>query len=151
MSTQASKKAKSGKSGVVIVLLLIAGLGAAYFLWMRHSSAQAAPSPNGPVAAVLHLETFTLNIDDPEQRTYLRVGIDLGLDHDPKDQKTAAASPTAVLRDTILNVLMATKPQDVMTVDGKRKLKELILAALRERVPEIGVREIYFTEFLVQR
>ena len=113
--------------------------------------AAPAHSASAPVAAVLHLETFTLNIDDPEQRTYLRVGIDLGLDHDPKDQKGPAASPTAVLRDTILNVLMATKPQDVTTIEGKRKLKEQILAALRERVPDLGVREIYFTEFLVQR
>jgi flagellar FliL protein len=120
---------------------------------MRHTSAQAAPShsASAPVAAILHLETFTLNVDDPEQRTYLRVGIDLGLDRDPKDEKNAAPSPTAVLRDAILNVLMATKPQDVTTVEGKRKLKEQILAALKERVPELGVREIYFTEFLVQR
>lgn len=154
MATQTSKPAKSSRKNVVLAILVIVALNAAgYYFWLRHTSAEASSThpPSTPVAAVLHLETFTLNIDDPEQRTYLRVGIDLGLDHDPKEQKGPAASPTAVLRDTILNVLMATKPQDVTTVDGKRKLKEQILTALRERVPDLGVREIYFTEFLVQR
>jgi flagellar FliL protein len=154
MTVQQGKSEKSSKTTVVLAVLVTLGLNAAvFFFWMRHTSAQAAPShpTSTPVAAILHLETFTLNVDDPEQRTYLRVGIDLGLDRDPKDEKNAAPSPTAVLRDAILNVLMATKPQDVTTVEGKRKLKEQILAALKERVPELGVREIYFTEFLVQR
>lgn len=143
----------SGKATTIIAVLLTLVLSATgFFLWTRHTTAQAAPghSSTAPVA-VLHLETFTLNIDDPEQRTYLRVGIDLGLDHDPKEDKGTASTPTAVIRDAILNVLMATKPQDVTTVDGKRKLKEQILSALKERVPDLGVREIYFTEFLVQR
>lgn len=126
---------------------------AAMYGWFRHGggTAEAGHSTGQPnVAAVLHLETFTLNIDDPEQRTYLRVGIDLGLDHDPKGDN-GAAPPTAVVRDAILNVLMATKPQDVTTVEGKRKVKEQIHAALQERVPGLGVREVYFTDFLVQR
>jgi len=154
MTTQASKTGKSSKSTVILAVLVTLGLSAAfYFFWLRHTSAEAAPghSSSEQVAAVLHLETFTLNIDDPDQRTYLRVGIDLGLDHDLKDSKNAGVSPTAILRDSILNVLMAAKPQDVTTVDGKRKLKEQILAALKERLPNLGVREVYFTEFLVQR
>jgi len=35
--------------------------------------------------------------------------------------------------------------------NGKAILKERLATALRERAPELGVREIYFTEFLVQR
>ncbi|MBI3476226.1 MAG: flagellar basal body-associated FliL family protein [Acidobacteria bacterium] len=154
MSTPESKNGKSSKTTVILAVLVTLGLNAAvYFFWLRHTSAEAAPghSSSAPVAAVLHLETFTLNIDDPDQRTYLRVGIDLGLDRDLKDSKSNVVSPTAILRDAILNVLMAAKPQDVTTVEGKRKLKEQILAALKERLPELGVREVYFTEFLVQR
>ena len=70
--------------------------------------------------------------NDPDQRAYLRVGIDLGLDRDPKESG-GTTLPTAVVRDTILNVLMATKLQDVTTVEGKRKLKEQILVALQQR------------------
>jgi len=72
------------------------------------------------------------------------------LDRDPKESG-GTTLPTAVVRDTILNVLMATKLQDVTTVEGKRKLKEQILVALQQRVPDLAVREVYFTDFLVQR
>ncbi|HUM04060.1 MAG TPA: flagellar basal body-associated FliL family protein [Terriglobales bacterium] len=144
---------KSPKSMVLWLVLLTAIANAGAFYYWSHKAPSVAgasqPAPSS-LPAVLHLETFTLNIDDPEQRTYLRVGIDLGLDHDPKADKESSP-PTAVVRDTILNVLMATKPQDVTTIEGKRKLKEQILVALQQRVPGLGVREIYFTEFLVQR
>lgn len=143
---------KSGKSKLpmAVVSILLAGAGA-YYSWSRTASSAEGASQPVSVPAVLHLETFTVNVDDPDQRTYLRVGIDLGLDHDLKDDKNRGALPTAVIRDTILNVLMATKPQDITTVDGKRKLKEQVLVGLQQRVPSMGVREVYFTEFLVQR
>jgi flagellar protein FliL len=146
-----SPKPKSAPWTMFLMCLIVAGV--AIFFWERHVSMQAQaghPSTKTTLAAVLHLETFTLNIDDPDQRAYLRVGIDLGLDRDPKESG-GTTPPTAVVRDTILNVLMATKLQDVTTVEGKRKLKDQILVALQQRVPDMAVREVYFTDFLVQR
>jgi len=154
MSDDKTQPEKSRKSTILwlLALTLIVN-GGAFYYWSHKAPSVAGASQPAPasVPAVMHLETFTLNVDDPEQRTYLRVGIDLGLDHDPKNDGKGPVPPTAVVRDTILNVLMATKPQDVTTVEGKRKLKEQILVALQQRVPDMGVREIYFTEFLVQR
>ena len=147
-----SPKPKSNQWTMFLMCLIVAGI--AVFFWERHVTLQAQAgqtSPKSSLAAVLHLETFTLNIDDPDQRAYLRVGIDLGLDRDPKSDGGGAVLPTSVVRDTILNVLMATKLQDVTTVEGKRKLKEQILVALQQRVPDLAVREVYFTDFLVQR
>jgi len=146
-----SPKSKKSQWPMILIGLVIVAVG--IFFWERHVSMQAQAgqtSPKSSLAAVLHLETFTLNIDDPDQRAYLRVGIDLGLDRDPKESG-GTTLPTAVVRDTILNVLMATKLQDVTTVEGKRKLKEQILVALQQRVPDLAVREVYFTDFLVQR
>jgi flagellar basal body-associated protein FliL len=54
-------------------------------------------------------------------------------------------------RDTILSVLAAAKANDLLTPEGKEALKHNLLAALNGRVPEIEARDIYFTEFLVQR
>ena len=34
-----------------------------------------------------------------------------------------------------------------MTPDGKAQLKKDIVEALKEKVPEIDAREVYFTEF----
>jgi flagellar basal body-associated protein FliL len=58
---------------------------------------------------------------------------------------------TALIRDTILGLLMASKPGDLISIDGKQKLKGRILEALRQRVSELAPQEVYYTEFLMQR
>jgi len=60
-------------------------------------------------------------------------------------------APVGQVRDTILGALAEAKVNDLMTAAGKVKLKENLLHALQERVPQLGVEEVYFTEFLIQR
>jgi flagellar basal body-associated protein FliL len=101
-----------------------------------------------PVRSTVHLETFVLNLADHEQRSYLRVGIDLGIS---RELKHGEDPPIAHMRDTILAVLSTAKADDLLTAEGKTKLKAELLQALKERVPQMGVHEVYFTEFLIQR
>jgi flagellar basal body-associated protein FliL len=37
-----------------------------------------------------------------------------------------------------------------LQIEGKRRLKEELLKALQERVPQMAIENVYFTEFLVQ-
>jgi flagellar basal body-associated protein FliL len=39
----------------------------------------------------------------------------------------------------------------LLAPDGKQEFKDEILHALQDRVPDLGVKEVYFTDFLVQR
>jgi len=135
---------------IVGFVVLAAGVSGALLLYRRPSAADSpeAPPPH-KVSAVLHLETFTVNLSDPDQKAFLRLGMDLGLDKDPKESNASAS--TAILLDTILTVLMATKSDDLIPPEGKKKLKDDLLHALQERAPELAVQEIYFTEFLLQR
>jgi flagellar basal body-associated protein FliL len=48
-------------------------------------------------------------------------------------------------------VLTAGKADTLITSQGKAQLKKDVLAALQQSVPDLDVREVYFTEFLVQR
>ena len=108
----------------------------------------ARTAGNDETASTLHLDTFVLNLSDPGQRSYLRVGIDLGLNH---VLGKAQAPPLAPVRDTIISVLGQAKADDLTTAEGKAKLKQDLLHALQQRTPSLGVVEIYFTEFLIQR
>ena len=146
---------KSSKRIFLILGLAVVGLaGAGGFLFLKRARASTSHTEEAPAAvevkAILHLETFTVNMDDPEQKTYLRIGIDLGLGSAPKGEGKGPA-PTAPVRDTILGILMATKPDEVTSAEGKKKLKQRLLEGLQERAPELAVQEIYFTEFLMQR
>jgi flagellar FliL protein len=104
------------------------------------------------VRAVLHLEPFVVNLADPEGDRFLRVGIDLGLEQELGEHKRAGQSemPIARTRDTILMILTTCKADALMAPAGKATLKDELTKALQERAPELGVREVYFTEFLVQ-
>jgi flagellar FliL protein len=102
----------------------------------------------GQRKGTLHLETFVLNLADPGQRSYLRVGIDLGLAREIGRGETA---PVGQVRDTILGVLAESRVDEMLSAQGKTKLKEGLLQALQERVPGLRVEEVYFTEFLIQR
>ncbi len=78
----------------------------------------------------------------------MRVGIDLGLGREIGKDESA---PVAEVRDTILSVLSEARVDDLLTAKGKAKLKEDLLQALQQRVPQLVVEDVYFTEFLIQR
>lgn len=152
-----AEKPKSGKLplilGGAIALLLLVGGGGAWYL--HHSKVQASGAPakaDTRPAGIIHLESFIVNLADEGQITYLRASIDLGVDKVPVDKKEGdGTTPTARIRDAILGVLATRKSEELLTTEGKQKLKQDLIATLNDRVPEIGVREIYFTDFLVQR
>jgi flagellar basal body-associated protein FliL len=57
----------------------------------------------------------------------------------------------ATIRDSILTVLAQCKSDDLLQPEGKLKLKRDLVNALNRDVPALQAREVYFTEFLVQR
>lgn len=150
------KKAAGKKRIIVIaaILVLALGGGAAWLLSRGNGHKTQAKSDAEPAdKAVLHLEGFVVNLADPEENHFLRLGIDLGLDRPlgSGGHGGKAEIPTSRIRDTILSVLTTWRSDALLAQDGKAKLKEELARALRERTPELGVREVYFTDFLVQR
>jgi len=131
--------------GLAVVLVAL-GVG----FWNMRRTGPEVPVGGGPqVKGTLHLETFVVNLADPGQRSYLRVGIDLGLGRELGRAENAPA--VGPVRDTIVGVLAQSRGDDLLTAKGKAKLKADLLQALQERAPGLEVEEVYFTEFLIQR
>lgn len=148
----ASKAANQGSwvsTPIALLLLAVVLALAVTGYWSTHRTGSAGSiNGDGEIKGTLHLETFVLNLADPGQRSYLRVGIDLGLNRQLGRGENIPVGPA---RDTILAVLGQSEADDLLTGKGKAKLKEDLLHALRERVPGLGVEDVYFTEFLIQR
>jgi len=126
--------------------------GAAWFLMSKAKAEPGQKAPPPPAAKeVMHLEGFVVNLADPAGECFLRVGIDLGVERAAAREKEAAALPTAQVRDAILRVLTTYHSDDLLAPEGKLKLKQELLKSVQAAVPELGVREVYFTDFLVQR
>jgi flagellar basal body-associated protein FliL len=140
-----SFRVRRGRLPFAFPIVMLTAIGAGFWASCGNESASKA---EGHVKSTLHLETFVLNLADQDQRSYLRVGIDLGLSEELKHGEQV---PVAQVRDTILGVLAEGKVNDLLTPAGKTKLKENLLQSLQRREPELGVEEVYFTEFLIQR
>jgi len=146
--SKANAGRRSGTLWILLIGLLFAGL-ALWYLTIRSSDSPAQANSLSAVLSTLHLETFVLNVGGTEQRAYLRVGIDLGLNQPAK--RAEEMVPVAQVRDVILAVMGEANADELLTAAGKRKLKQDLLHALQEQSPGLGVQEVYFTEFLVQR
>jgi len=134
------------------VLTAVGSFGCKNSSQASHGQGSGAHGPQ--IRAVLHLEPFVVNLADPEETRFLRVGIDLGLENplSAKEGKGGNAEvPTARIRDCILAALSTWHSDALMAPEGKEKLKDELVRALRERAPDLGVKEVYFTDFLVQR
>jgi flagellar protein FliL len=153
---QASQKSSMPMVVSMALFALVLGGAGIWFVQRRERPADPAVSPESSSAPkyVVHLEGFIVNLADPEETHFLRTTIDLGIDRLPdgaRKEKANLAVPVARIRDVILSVLTLCKANDLLTPEGKAQLKKNLIDALNRTVPETGVREIYFTEFLVQR
>jgi len=148
-TNNAKEKPFFQRYGLALVVAVAGLVGLGVWLW-RGSGGEAAPANlEAHDQATLHLEPFVVNVADSDQRAYLRIGIDLGLGHELK--RTQEGPPVARVRDTVLRIFEQAKLEDLMTPKGKAQLKQDTLHALQQRVPELGVQEVYFTEFLIQK
>ena len=151
--TVTEEKKSRGMLTIIVVglVMLLAGGGAAWF-FLSGDNEETAEVEEGPDALVfLGLDNFLVNLANTEGRHYLRVGIDLGLEHEVEADAEEFELLIALVRDTILLVLGTWESEALLTPEGKGDLKEDILQALDERLPELGVSEVYFNDFLVQR
>ena len=137
----------------LVFLTVLAGGGAVWFFAARDTTGAANKASPGP-GQLVHLEGFTVNLADVEESHFVRVTMDLELERMPaptEKEKPASGLPVARIRDTVIAVLAASKAEPLLTPEGKIQLKKSLVSALNQKIPEMSVRDIYFTEFLVQR
>jgi flagellar protein FliL len=149
----AKPKSKLPLMAIGGVLLISLGAGGWFLLRKKPETEQPdqqAAAASTEVKSVIHLESFVVNLQGTSENGYLRVGIDLGLGTEIKEGEKKLES-TGRLRDAILTVLGTRTADELVTPEGKSKLKQDLLQGINDRVPEIQCKEVYFTEFLVQR
>jgi len=155
MANVTQRRSQGSKAGAKQAVLFLLGL--AIFAAVGSLGCKKSLTPNDEPGNNGHAQriSFVVNLADPEQNRFLRVGIDLGLENPlptkGKGGKGGADElPTGPVRDCILSVLSTWHSDALLAPEGKQKLKDELLRALRDHVPELGVREVYFTDFLVQ-
>jgi len=147
---------RSFTTAAIVLLALGAGVWWGFLRPRDVDSANRIDSPSG--RSILPLEAFTVNLADHEEGRFLRATLALGVDGElpasakgeSKQVETGQVS-MATIRDSILTVLAQCTSDQLLTPEGKAKLKADLISSLNHDVPALHVRDVYFTEFLVQR
>jgi flagellar FliL protein len=123
---------------------------------MRAASAtRALPAALG--THLLVLDPLLANLADEGGSSYLRVSMTLQVE-DAAAKKDSAKKGSnsgddamAAIRDTALTVLGKQTTEGLLAPEGKEHLKAELRQALAERDADLKVKQIFFTDYLVQR
>jgi flagellar FliL protein len=101
------------------------------------------------VKKIIELQPFIVNLADTEQARYLRMTVSLGVDGEGEAEKPDQLFITRV-RNAMLAVLSDKESEEILTVEGKAKLRAELLVAAQAASAEPQVKAIYITDFIVQ-
>ncbi|HEY8998553.1 MAG TPA: flagellar basal body-associated FliL family protein [Edaphobacter sp.] len=151
---------------VLGVIVSVAAVGGAGYFLIHSGKLRLQTMPPATLAQSVQkthsvlLEPLVVNLADASGAAYLRVSMALSVADTrgsaAKDEKKAEGAAEekgtdAAVRDTALEVLSKETSASLLAADGKERTKKALKDALAERVPEMKIVDLYFTEFLVQR
>ncbi len=114
---------------------------------------------------MLNMSTKIINLVDPTGRKYIRVTIvaefapdDPEYESLPEEEKIAYLSAfeeklnsrLPIMDDTVITLLSTKTYEDLYTAEGKEKLRSEIMEILSQKLVDLHLISIYFTEFVVQ-
>ena len=100
------------------------------------------------VGLMYPLDAFTVNLLSESGRRYLKVEMNLEIDGEELSPELDTKKP--VFRDIIIRILSSKSLEEISTIKGKEKLKEQIVNDLNTRLKDGKVKNVYFTDFVVQ-
>jgi len=150
----------SGKIRIFILagVLVLALAGTGFFVLKGKSGDEKHKQPEPEPEHLMTLEPFILNLADADSARYLKMEVSLGVKgevpggggghgghggggEDPK---------VTVIRDTIIRVTSSHTYRELLSAEGKEKLKKEIQEAIEHAVKDLEVSNVYFTSFAMQ-
>ncbi len=149
-------KKKGLMLAVVGVLVLSVAGGGGFFAYKKFLAPKPAVSVEDQVkkeppekeGEIFPLEPFVVNLADPKGKRYLKVQISLELV--PPATKDKVDKEVPKMRDMVIMILTSLSFDDVMTPEGKIRLRDELLERFNLILRPYRVKEIYFTDFVIQ-
>jgi len=154
---EAEERSGGGKKKLILFLLLFillasAGAGAYFFLLAKkeEKKEEQAPKVAPPEVGIMYkLEpAFIVNLGDPETTVYARISITLEVANQQVLQEIQKKEP--IIRDAIIEIVSGKISDEIRTPEGREQLKLEILKRINTILTKGGVRNVYFTEFVIQ-
>lgn len=145
---------------VIVVVVLLGGLGAFFALKgskgkttqeEQEETEEGGDATHGGEegdlsGALFPLEAFIVNLQ--VKGSFLKTSIQL--EFGQPELPAGLENQVPKIRDSILRLLSTKQAGDILSGDGKEKLKEEIKVAVNNTLGAEDVVQVYFTEFIVQ-
>lgn len=153
---------------IVLILLILVGGGLAAFLMlsgdggstqtpqqnMQNSSARAKGGSSArstnllTIGPMYPMDQFVVNLLSESGGRFLKTSLDIELSSEELASEMDKKKPA--IRDIIIRTLSSKTFEEVSTMKGKERLKDEIVQKLNEILADGQVRNIFFTDFVVQ-
>ncbi|MBP5980951.1 MAG: flagellar basal body-associated protein FliL [Halomonas sp.] len=145
---------------IMIILVLLSSAGAAAAIYMvldqrdgHRTEEGAQPTAEREPPVFTRIDPFTVNlVDDSYGSRLLYTGITLRVGND--ESKAIIEEHMPQVRSRLLILLSGKQASELTSVEGKEQLAQAIISRLgvplTENQPPLDLREVLFTEFIVQ-
>ena len=140
---------------IILVLLSSAGAAAAIYLVLDQRDSGEAQQQTVELTPPVftHIEPFTVNLaDDRYGSRLLYTGITLRVGNE--QSKAIIEEHMPQVRSRLLILLSGKQANELTSTEGKEELAQAIISRLNvpltENQPPLDLREVLFTEFIVQ-
>lgn len=147
------EKQKRGRSKLIIIILLVIIVVvvavSAYFIISGKKMIDTTKKFKADDEYTILLEEFVTNLQNENRgKNYLKIQVALMYD-DKKATKTIESNINKI-RDIVLNNLREKSSDEILNVKNTPKLKKQILKDLNSSIGDKVIKEIYFTNLVVQ-
>ncbi len=141
----------------LLALLVIGGGGTAYYMMAgdfgatkgKSSEAHAEEEPEmESIGPVIDMDPFVLNLADRDQLRYLKMSIKLQLDR--PEVETDFEDKLPAIRDALLVLLTSKESRELRMIEGKMLVRDEIGGRINSIMKRGKVRQVFFTEFIIQ-
>lgn len=139
------------KIAILGIIVLAVGAGG-YVGWIKFFKRPAPEATAHKVEVekkILHeWEPFLVNLADAGGKRYLKVAMKLELSGAKLEEELAQRN--FEMRDAAIMILSSKEYEDIANASGKARLKQEVITRLNKIIKNGQVKEIYFTDFIVQ-
>ncbi len=139
--------------GVAAILIVGGGSTFAIFKYLRRAGtvAAAAKAKKETVLATLNLEPFLVNLADKESVRFVKVTFRLGINEKNMEEEIGKDNVfLAASRDSIISLLTSKTSEEILSPQGKDKLRQEVQTRVNSVIPKGKVLEVYIVDFVVQ-
>ncbi len=165
------KKSKTLIIIIAVVLVLLLAIGGALFFLMSHGGEEEAADGHAPAAAhgksaekdkkkggrhgddltmgpVFAVDNLVVNLMSEGGSRYAKFAVALELD--AQELAPEMLAKKALVTDIVITVVSSKTAEELMNIKGKEAVKNEIMEKVNERLKDGRVKNVYFTNFVVQ-